>query len=417
MAIRLRRWLAVGAALWSGAASAQPVEHLERVVIVMRHGVRSAMSSPEELGEYSARPWPRFAVPAGHLTDDGARAVTLLGDWYRRHYRAVGLLADGDCAVYYWANHTQRTEATATALARGLTPNCPATIHQSPAAPDPLFDAPMTPLARLDPARRLAAISGRIGGDLAGWDRRQQPGLDRFEAILLQCERVPCTPAERRRPRRRLADTPIRMALDSDGDVTLTSPALQVAGIAESLLMAYADGLAFKGWRGIDAKSIEAAMTVHGAGIDLRTRTQEVGRQASGYLATRILATLQSGNGRGVAAEPIGGTEKIVVLSGHDGTVTMLAGLLGLEWQVPGYAAGQAAPGGGLVFERWRRASGEAIVRVRYIAQGLDQLRALTPLTGDAVPGNAAVFVPGCSEADMACPLEDFGRRVMEAQR
>ncbi len=57
-------------------------DKLERVVIVMRHGVRSAMSSPEELGRYSRRAWPRFAVPAGHLTANGATLVTMLGGWY-----------------------------------------------------------------------------------------------------------------------------------------------------------------------------------------------------------------------------------------------------------------------------------------------------------------------------------------------
>ncbi|WP_420139710.1 histidine-type phosphatase [Sphingomonas sp.] len=404
-------------ALTAIPAVAAPSEHLERVVIVMRHGVRSAMSSPEELGRYSLKPWPHFAVPPGYLTERGSKAVTLLGAWYRAHYHAAGLLADGDCAVFYWANHTQRTEATAAALAEGLTPGCRAIIHQSPAAPDPLFDAPLVRPATLDPARRLAAISGRIGGDLAGWDRRLQPNTDRFEALLLQCRAIPCTAQERRRVARRLGDTPVEMKLDGAGGMILTSPALQVAGIAESLMMAYGDGLHFAGWRGVDASTIEAALTVHGAGIDLRTRTPEVGRQASGTLASRLLATLQQGSDRAVTGEPIGGADKIVVLSGHDGTVTMLAGLLGLNWQVPGYAAGQAAPGGGLVFERWRRVSGEQVVRVRYVAQNLDQLRNLTPLEGNVAPGVAAVFVPGCSQADMACPLSQFTEHVLSAVR
>jgi 4-phytase/acid phosphatase len=413
----VRVCLALFTALTAVPAAAAPTERLERVVIVMRHGVRSAMSSPEELGRYSAKPWPRFAVPAGYLTERGGRAVTLLGAWYRVHYQQAGLLADGDCTVFYWANHTQRTEATAQALAQGLTPGCTTIVHQTPAAPDPLFDAPLTRLTTLDPARRLAAISGRIGGDLAGWDRRLQPNTDRFEALLLQCRVVPCTAQERRRPARRLSDTPVEMTLDGSGGVTLTSPALQVAGIAESLMMAYGDGLDFPGWRGVDAATIEAALTVHGAGIDLRTRTPEVGRQASSYLARRVLATLQQGSGDKLASDPIGGDAKIVVLSGHDGTVTMLAGLLGLEWQVPGYAAGQAAPGGGLIFERWRRATGEAVVRVRYVAQNLDQLRNLTPLKDDVAPGVAQIFVPGCSAADMACPLPRFADHVLDAVR
>ncbi len=387
-----------------------PKDKLERVVIAMRHGVRSAMSSPEELDRYSRRAWPRFAVPAGHLTANGATLVTMLGGWYAAYYRQLGLLGASDCAVYYWANHTQRTEATATALAAGLTPGCAAPIHQSATAPDPLFEAPQTPLAPLDAPRMLAAISARVDGDLAAWDARQTPDRDRFEALMLQCRRILCSSAERAKVQRRLGDTPIAMRIDG-GKPDLTSPSLQVAGIAESLVMAYADGLAFDGWRGIDAATIGRALVVHGAGIDLRTRTPEVGRQTSSYLAMRLLATLQRGADVTALADPIGDGEKIVVLSGHDGTVTMLAGLLGLDWKLSDYAAGEAAPGGGLVFEVWRlAATGQQVVRIRYVAQGLDQMRRRTPLSIDAPPEIAAIRIAGCGDP---CPLSDFTTHLL----
>jgi 4-phytase/acid phosphatase len=395
-------------------AQAPAKERLERVVIVMRHGVRSAMSSPEELGRYSRRPWPRFAVPAGHLTARGATLVTMLGGWYRAHYRDAGLLGEGDCSVYYWANRTQRTEATAAALAAGLTPGCAVPIHRAASAPDPLFDAPLTPLAPLDPDRMLAAISARVGGDLSAWDARQRADLDRFEALMLQCHQPVCSARERARVDRRLGDTPIAMGMDATGKLALSSPSLQVAGIAESLLMAYADGLVFNGWRGIDAETIGQSLAVHGAGIDLRTRTPEVGRQTSSYLAMRLLATLQRAAGATALADPIGDAERIVVLSGHDGTVTMLAGLLGLDWTLNDYGPGEAAPGGGLIFELWRKgASGEAAVRVRYVAQGLDQMRHLIPLSRDAPPENVAIAVPGCGDAARGCPLTDFTSRLL----
>ena len=384
---------------------------LERVVMVMRHGVRSAMSSPEELGRYSRRTWPKFAVPPGHLTANGATLVTMLGGWYRARYRQLGLLGVNDCAVYYWANHTQRTEATATALAAGLTPGCATTIHQSVAAPDPLFEAPQTPLAPLDPPRMLAAISARVDGDLAAWDARQGPDRDRFEALLLQCRRIPCSSVERTKVQRRLGDTPVAMRTDASGRPELTSPSLQVAGIAESLVMAYADGLTFPGWRGIDAATIAKALVVHGAGIDLRTRTPEVGRQTSSYLAMRLLATLQRGAGATALADPIGDAEKIVVLSGHDGTVTMLAGLLGLNWKLRDYGAGEAAPGGGLVFEVWRLGiTGQQVVRVRYVAQGLDQMRYRIPLSAYASPETVTIPIGGCGKV---CPLSDFTTYVL----
>ncbi|MCK8455580.1 histidine-type phosphatase [Sphingomonas faeni] len=414
--ISIAAGLALALSTMAGPVAAQTTpppsqDKLERVVIVMRHGVRSAMSSPEDLGRYSRRAWPKFAVPPGHLTANGATLVTMLGGWYRAQYRQLGLLGANDCAVYYWANHTQRTEATATALAAGLTPGCAATIHRSAAAPDPLFEAPQTPLAPLDPQRMLAAISARVDGDLAAWDARQAPDRDRFEALLLQCRRIPCSSVERSKVQRRLGDTPVAMRID-DGKPDLSSPSLQVAGIAESLVMAYADGLAFPGWRGIDAATIGKALVVHGAGIDLRTRTPEVGRQTSSYLAMRLLATLQRGAGATALADPIGDAEKIVVLSGHDGTVTMLAGLLGLDWKLRDYGAGEAAPGGGLVFEVWRQGmSGQQVVRTRYVAQGLDQMRHQIPLSERTPPDSVALTIPDCPET---CPLSAFAGHVLK---
>jgi 4-phytase/acid phosphatase len=416
--LRVVTLLAALVACHPSIARSQPPnteEKLERVVIIMRHGIRAAMSSPEDLGRYSAHPWPSFAVPAGHLTANGGRAVTLLGGWYRQRYQEAGLLEEGDCSAYYHANHYQRTEATAAALAEGLTPGCVNSVRQTPAAPDPLFDAPLTPLAPADPARILAAISGRIGGDLAQWDARRRPALDRFEALLLQCHTIPCDAKARAGVELRLDDTPVRMALDEEGRLEVTSPALQVAGIAESLMMAYADGLDFAGWEGINAATVGEAMAVHGDGIDLRIRTPEVGRQTSSYLAMRLLATLQRDTRQPALADPVGTNEKIIALSGHDGTVGMLAGLLGLEWQVAGYAPAQVAPGGALVFERWRRSDGESVVRVFYIAQSLDQLRELTPLDGQASPEMAPIFVPGCATADMACSLRAFTTHVLAA--
>lgn len=402
------------------ALAAPAPDRLERVVIVMRHGVRSAMSSPAELGRYSAKPWPAFAVPPGHLTAKGGRLVTLLGRYYRTLFHAEGLLAEGDCSVFYWATPTQRTEATANALAAGLTPGCRAVVHggESHASePDPVRAVIEGFGPKPDGARMLAAIKGRIGGNLAAWDRNHAADLAVFEALLLQCRQTACTAEERSAVERPLGATPIRAELDPAGMPVLTSPALQVAGIAESLMMGFVDGLPFEqlGWRGLTAERLTRALVVHGAGVDLRTRTQEIGRMTSGPLALAIVATL---GGAAPGARPLGDGEKIVVLSAHDGTVTMLAGLLGLDWILPSYGGGQAAPGGGLVFERWRRGrDGAVVVRVRYIAQSLTQLRDALPLSLDAPPESAALFIPRCSDATATfdCPLTTFGTRVADA--
>ncbi|WP_017168858.1 histidine-type phosphatase, partial [Xanthomonas phaseoli] len=144
------------------ATDAAP-DTLEKVVILKRHGVRAAMSSPEQLGRYSLHPWPRFAVPAGHLTANGAQLERLFGDYYRARYTALGLLTGDGCGqAYYWANRTQRTIASAEALASTLTPGCANPVHSVAAGrSDVLFDgtaALRQPDAR---ARMQAAIAGR----------------------------------------------------------------------------------------------------------------------------------------------------------------------------------------------------------------------------------------------------------------
>jgi 4-phytase/acid phosphatase len=116
-----------------------------------------------------------------------------------------------------------------------------------------------------------------------------------------------------------------------------------------------------------------------------------------------VLATLQQGSdnasGSATRAAPIGGAARLVVLSGHDGTLTLLAGMLDLHWQLPGYQPDQTVPGGALVFERWRRADGQRVIRLRYTAQSLAQLRERRTLTLQAPPPSAPVFIPGCSSA------------------
>ena len=128
----------------------------------------------------------------------------------------------------------------------------------------------------------------------------------------------------------------------------------------------------------------------------------------------RLLATLQRGAREPVLADPVGNDEKIVLLAGHDGTITMLAGLLGLNWHLPGFAAGEASPGGALIFELWRRgATKEPFVRVLYAAQTLDQMRNMVPLSADRPPAIAEVAVPGCRNPRSGCPLPLFTAHVL----
>ncbi|GAE52332.1 6-phytase [Xanthomonas arboricola pv. pruni str. MAFF 311562] len=327
------------------APAATTSETLEKVVILKRHGVRAAMSSPEQLGRYSARPWPRFDVPAGHLTANGARLEALFGTYYRARYTPLGLFDGDGCAnVYYWANRTQRTIASARALASTLTPGCTNTVHHvADDASDPLFDG--APALRQPAAAALmrAAIAGRVGGDVASWNAAQRDAIDSLQQLLLQCAQRPC-PTQAGAGKQRLDAVPAGMGAAHDGIAGVQGPAPAASGISESLLMGWADGQDFAGlgWQGVDEASLLRAFAPHQAEFALRLRAPTVARMASTPLAARLLATLQqgsvtSGNRNPSQATPIGGDARLVVLSGHDGTLTLLGGMFDLHWQLPGY--------------------------------------------------------------------------------
>ena len=404
----------------TSAQAAAPGEQLEKVVILSRHGVRAAMSSPERLEETSARPWPRFSVPPGHLTARGEALASLMGGYFHQLYVAEGLLPEGDCgAAYYWANVTQRTIATAQAVSTTLSPGCAVEVHTvGEGRVDPMFEPIKAGVVVADAALARAAVAGRAGGDLTAWSASHRDAAERLDALLMQCPAGPCPPAP---GKRRIFDATPGFAQGEDL-VSLSGPEAFASGVTESLLMAWADGQDFAGlgWRGLDEDALTRVFALHQAEFDLRLRTPYVARTLGGPLAQRILATLEAGVAPGTAnrGAAIGPPDsRIVFVAGHDGTLAVLGGLLRIEWTLPGYQPNQIGPGGALVFERWRKADGARVIRARFTGQSLDQLREARPLTLAAPPLAAPVFIPGCSLAtpDFDCPLDRFEAVVSEA--
>src|SRR5690242_78120 len=95
------KWSILAAALGSFAAAASleaaSAPKLERVVVVMRHGVRPPTQSNEELAKYAAEPWPAWPVAPGELTPHGGETVRLMGESLAGAYRADGMLPRRGC--------------------------------------------------------------------------------------------------------------------------------------------------------------------------------------------------------------------------------------------------------------------------------------------------------------------------------
>src|SRR5262247_2600365 len=56
----------------------KPATELKYAIIVIRHGVRSPTWTRDRLNQYSAAPWPDWAVPPGNLTAHGRRLMKIM---------------------------------------------------------------------------------------------------------------------------------------------------------------------------------------------------------------------------------------------------------------------------------------------------------------------------------------------------
>ena len=83
-------------------------------------------------------------------------------------------------------------------------------------------------------------------------------------------------------------------------------------------------------------------------------------------------------------------------------SIVALAAVLGVHFQLGGYAKDDPPIGGAFGIELWKDAAGKRYVRLLYQAQSLEQLRGLD---GKAPPATLALVPAGC-EVDKPCPLD-----------
>ena len=391
---------ALGALLVAASLQAASAPKLERVVVVMRHGVRPPTQSNEELAKYAAEPWPAWPVAPGELTPHGAETVRLMGESLARVYRADGLLPAKGCpmagGVSVWADGTdQRTRRTGEVLAASLAPGCQ--VKATWAAPqprDPLFAGSDAGACHADPVAMQAAFAEAD----AKPDAQAPVGdaLQRLQAIL--------------------APDACR---GGKGTCFLNEPASgpkvagmvgrygATSGLAEDLLLEYADGKPMKevGWGRAKAADIADVMRLHDHTFDLLRDNAYFTSRRGAPMARAILAYL---SGAPVAGGPqVGPATRLLAFAGHDTNVALMGGLFGLKWRLPD-EPDYTAPSTALVLELWR-AGGTAYVRPVVYYETLDQLRTLKPGQARAMPLRFAA----CSSGPMSsCPLAEVKRRV-----
>ncbi len=379
-------------------AMARQADHatLERVVIVMRHGVRPPTKAKPLPDGYTPRAWPAWPVAPGWLTPHGEAAVVLAAQFDANSYRAViPAHCPRPAQVQIVADTDQRAQRTAQVYADTLFARCHVAVETVGAGQrDPRF-SPFEAGATLDPAQAAAAVLGTLpAGGTGALDVAEHTRLAQIDAVLGCC----APPACAGQAACHLTDMPLTVSADK-GRVRITGGIATAASFAQTLLLEYAEGkpMADVGWGQVTPAMITDLSSLHALEYTLTARPPLIAKAGAAALLRAVASALR---------DPAGPAFALFV--GHDTNLALIGGALDVHWQGRGFAADDPGPGAALVFELWRGADGGHEVRLRYRSQSLDEIRQLSPLAPD---DTRPLVIPAC-HARGACSLAAFSELV-----
>jgi 4-phytase/acid phosphatase len=387
---------------------------LDKVVLVMRHGIRPATDTAA-LQAWSAKTWPAFPVTDGQLTHHGYAATVIVGKWERQYLDRLGLFTAGTCPdtrqTYLFSSPVKRTQATSKALLEGMFPGCQVAVHHGAANKDRLFHGGENGLSATDPERARTEILAAMGGSPAAAEARYGDAVRTMQNLV----GVPAKcPANKGTKGCAFSDIPWSLKTGKS-DIKLSGPLSVGAAMSETFRMQYAEGLpldkvAFGAGR--TAADVARLMELRSAKYALGNHLPYIAQRGASQLLQQILLGLDTGDKPLLGGPP---AVKWLAYVGHDSNIAQLRTLMGFDWKIAEYPENDAAPGGTLLFERWvDDHTGARFVSLAYVAQSMDQLRDLTPLDADVEPFR--VQFPGLAgeKSGPMMPLEDFEKVMAE---
>lgn len=393
----------------ASATSSAPMR-VQRVVMLIRHGVRPPTRPVVVPAGYAQVPWPAWDVPPGHLTAHGYKGAVLVGAWERATFAADDLFPTTGCpapgSVVVWADTDQRTVKTGEAFAQGFAPDCGIQIgHADGDRNDPLFAPVANQAVPYDPLKAKAAVMARVGGDLDSAMQPLKAAFRRLGAVMGCCSRPLCKASGLPAGCSLAALPHIWEKLRAHEHVDLMGPLAYGGTAAQTILLEYVNGKPMKdvGWGRASAADIELISKIHAAEFDFLGRTPYLSKRASTPIMQRVLDVFAHD-----------GAPRLTVLVGHDTNVASVGGMLDVHWQVPGYAKDDQAVNGALGVELLRDAKGRRFVRVFFQAQSTQQLRELQVLDDNHKPYFAYLPQPLCGlQRDRTlCTVADFRKTV-----
>lgn len=345
---------------------------LERVVLVARHGIRSPTKTPQVLQSQTGHVWAQWPVAPGELTEHGKQALALMVGMVRQHYVQAGLLPATDCptpgSITIWADaKDHRTRESGDIWAKHLAPSCKLqSLSLEAEQEDPIFAGPTTPLS----IQEQDAITREFNQRLSSISSSVANSMNTLQAVLAptacSIDKLHC-----------LSTNTAMLVWKKDkphleGGITTGGTA------AENLLLEYIQGMPVHAepfGQQNPAALIKQVFPLHTQESWLIRRLPTLAAHKGATMASIVQGVLA---GKPSPALPaVTEQTKLLVLSGHDTNLDVLATLYGLDWSFTDQPD-PTAPDTTLAFELWRSPNG-SYVTMRLFHQGLEALRTLTP--------------------------------------
>lgn len=355
------------------AAKEQDQERLIKMVVLSRHGLRSPIVPNSELDEWTQKEWPYWPVNNGYLTSRGSILISNLWEALREEPYLKEILPQGICpnpdSIYVRANTTERTQATAIAILNGLAPGCDLKYFVLDSkSRDPLFNSTETGAYHVDMSKVFQEFYLQYK-EVQEIQKELKKPLGLIVDILGPCPKetckkyglpVGCT----------ILDIPSSVVFNNKKKKLMFTGGLHFASVATECFL-FMQGEWPRGNRTnltISYKQLEQLYPIHNTLSNTVNRLPEMAISRGSMLLNAIADALTSSD-----KDSNINKAKLVIFSGHEGNIQSIAGLLNLQWKIPGYPPNGTPPGGMLMFTLWKTPSGN-IVKIHYICQSLETL-------------------------------------------
>jgi 4-phytase / acid phosphatase len=333
-------------------------------VVMTRHGVRSFTKPP---AAYTWLDWS--PVAPGFLTAHGYKLMTFLGKYYRDYFASIGLSIN--CAshgMYVYADVDQRTLETGRALIEGAcgSPDAVPLYHDAaigPGVSDPLFDGSdwLIPAGKVDTAASIASVTAAAPKPPSLVVTQNAAAFAALQYLLdAQCSGT-CPRADA---------GPSEITAKPGGLAAMRGPLAVGEGYVESMFLERAQCAPLS-----EAFRFHQTEWLRTTEYQINARNAYNASVKGGNVFAHIVGLLQAKAGmpHPDVSVPDVSQANVVMISGHDTQIGALGGILGTPMN-------GAPPGGALVFELYRRASGEYHVRVQFVHETWPQLESNSPV-------------------------------------